>query len=467
MSIIEPRTVFRVLALLLAAGSLSVACSPADDNDEQVADDVRVAGDTVEVREWHTDNGLRVLFVEAPEVPLVEARLTFAAGSARDGDLPGTARLVAQSLLSGSEDHDVNELAEAFESHGAEVSTDAARDMAWIRLRSLSDPEHLEPVAETLAGVLSRPAFPEDEVDRLVSRARTGLLEESQSPGGIAGRLFWEALYGDHPYASNPIGTGESLDAIGPDELRAFHSRYYVAANGVLVLVGDLDRERAGRLADTLAGGLPEGEPADELPPPPEIGDDIEIREPFPSIQAHVLIGRPAVTRGQEDWPALYIANRVFGGASFTSRLFREVREERGLVYGVYSVFRPMGAPGPFQIGLQTRGDQEEEARRVVADELARMNVDGPDTDETTQSVRNVVGGFPLRIDSNANLASYLAMIGFYDLPLDYLDRLPAAVAEVDAAAAHAAWRAAVGERPLVTVIVGGDRARGNAQEAE
>lgn len=413
-----------------------------------------------EIEQWTTDNGARVMFVRAPEIPMVDARVTFDAGSARDGDQPGMARLTSNLLMSGTDERDTDAVARALEREGAEVSTGSARDMAWVKLRSLSEAEHLDPVAGLVGELLSRPAFPQDELARLVEQQLTGLREQEQSPGGIADSLFREAIYGDHPYGQDPLGTRESLKAIDREAVRDFHDRYYVGANANIAIVGDIDRARAKTLAHTLVGDLPAGESAPALPPVPKLEEDRTIEEPFPSTQAHVKIGRPGVARGYEHWPALYVANHVLGGGGFTSRLYDEVRSKRGLVYGVYSYFSPMQQAGPFRIQLQTRGDQVDEALDVVRDVFNEFHSKGPSAEEVEDSILNITGGFPLQVDSNDDITGYLAMMGFYGLPVDYLERFPEQVREVDADSAHAAFLDALGQRPRVTVIVGGDRAR-------
>ena len=419
-----------------------------------------------EIREWTTDNGARVLYVQAPEIPIVDARVTFAAGASRDGDHPGIARLTSNLLMSGTAARDADALATAIEQVGADVSTGSARDMAWAQMRVLAESDKLAAAAARTGELIARPAFPAGEIDRLKDQQRTSLRNRAQSPGGIASRLFWEAVYGDHPYGHDPLGTSGSLDAIDRAAIARFHERYYVGANANVAIVGDIGRARAERLARTLVGDLPRGEPAPALPPVPELEADRTIREPFPSTQAHVTIGRPGIARGYADWPALYVANHVLGGGGFTSRLFDEVRSQRGLVYGVSSGFSPMQARGPFRISLQTRGDQVEQALDVVGDVFDRFDADGPTADEIDDAVRNITGGFPLRVDSNSDLAGYLSMIGFYGLPTDYLDRFPERVEAVTAASAHAAFLDALGQRPRVTVIVGGGRARGGADGA-
>lgn len=415
-----------------------------------------------EIQQWKTGNGARVLFVEAPQIPLVEARVTFAAGSARDGAHPGIAHLVSDLLMSGTGSRDADALAAAFERRGAEVTTGAARDMGWVEFRSLSEQEQLRPVVEIVADLLANPAFPTGEVERLRNRQLTSIENARQEPGAIAGREFWRTLYGDHPYGHPSSGTDDSVTGIEREDLRAFHRQYYVARNASIAIVGDLDRARAERLAADLVGQLRAGRSAPSLPPVPRLDQATTIEEAFPSTQAHIVLGHTGIARGDERWPALQVANHVLGGGGFTSRLMNEVREQRGLVYGISSRLSPMDAPGPFRITLQTRGDQADAALQLVRDELARFVEEGPTEEEVADARRNIVGGFPLQIDSNAKLAGYLAMIGFYDLPTDYLQRFRDEVGAVDRESVHAAARSLLADRPHATVIVGGDRARNN-----
>lgn len=419
------------------------------------------AGAMPGIEQWQTDNGARVLFVEAHEIPLVEVQVTFAAGAARDGAHPGIAQLVSDLLMSGTKSRDADALAAALEREGAEVSTGAARDMGWVEFRSLSEPEHLEPVVETVADLLAHPAFPQGEVERLKARQRTQLEDQEQRPRALAERAFWRAVYARHPYGHPQLGTLESLATIGRDEVRGFHRRYYVARNANIAVVGDLDRAQAERLAERLAASLRTGEPAPPLPAVPRVDEDTTIARAFPSTQAHVTLGHTGIARGHPQWPALYVANHILGGGGFTSRLMSEVREKRGLVYGIYSHFSPMAVPGPFRVSLQTRGDQVDEALQLVRAELERFIDQGPTDEEVADARRNIVGGFPLQVDSNAKLAGYLAMIGFYDLPLDYLTRFRERVEAVDRAAVRAAVQSFLAGQARVTVIVGGDRVQG------
>jgi len=418
-----------------------------------------------EIQQWTTANGARVLFAPAPEIPIVDARVTFAAGSSRDGEHPGIARMTSRLLMAGTDERDADALAKAIEREGAEIATGSKRDMAWLKMRSLREAEHLDAVAATAAAILARPAFPPAEIQRIRAQQRTALEKQAQQPGAIASDRFWSKVYGDHPYAHDPLGTKASLKAIDRPALQAFHERYYTAANANVAIVGDIDRARAEALAATLVGELPAGEAAAPLPPVPQLDKDVTVEVPFPSTQAHVITGRAGVQRGYERWPALYVANHVFGGGGFTSRLFGQVREQRGLVYSIASRFSPMRVRGPFRVTFQTQGGQVEQALSVVQQEFQRLRMQGPKPEAVQDAVRNIVGSFPLRVDSNADLVGYLAMMGFYGLPTDYLATFPERVRALEPEMAQVAFDQVIGGRPRVTVIVGGDRADGAAAD--
>jgi zinc protease len=182
----------------------------------------------------------------------------------------------------------------------------------------------------------------------------------------------------------------------------------------------------------------------------------ITERIPFPSEQAHIFMGAPALRRDDPDYYPLTVANHALGGGGFTSRLFGEVRTRRGLAYSVYSSVQPMAAEGPFLIGMQTGTDQVPEALEVLADELARWHQEGLTDEELEASRANITGGFPLRLASNSDIVQNLGMMGFYDLPLDFLDRHNDRIEAVSAESAHEALRRRVQPEVMVTVVVGG-----------
>jgi len=206
-----------------------------------------------------------------------------------------------------------------------------------------------------------------------------------------------------------------------------------------------------------LSEKLPAGEAAPEIPVVAPLEKATEQRIHHPSLQTTVRMGAPGMHRGDPDYFPLYVGNHILGGGGLVSRLFLEVREKRGLSYGINSYFTPMAQDGPYTFGLQTRNDQVDKALAVMRTTLKDFHDKGPTEKELTASKKNITGGFPLRIDSNSKIAEYLGMIGFYHLPLDYLDTFNDKVMAVTRKQIMDAYQRRVHPDRMVTVIVGGD----------
>lgn len=408
-----------------------------------------------QIQQWETANGARVLFVPAPEIPMVDAQVVFNAGSARDLAKPGIAVLTNAMLNEGAGDKNADAIAEQFASLGAHQGNSAERDMASFSLRSLTDASKLQPAAELLAVILKQPTFPQDAFARVQSNALVGLQAQKQSPDEIASEAFFKAVFGTHPYASEPSGTEDSVKALTVDDLKTFYKQYYVARNAVVAIVGAVDRAGAEKLANTLVSGLPEGAAAAKLPEVVALADANVVKLSHPSTQTHVMIGQPGIQRNDPDYFALYIGNHILGGNGLVSRISDEIREKRGLSYSAYSYFMPMRERGPYVLGLQTRTEKTDEAIKVLRDTLDKFVKDGPTAKELEASKKNITGGFALRVDSNKKIADYLALIGFYNLPLDYLDTFIARMNAVTLQQVKDAFKRRIDPSKMVTVIVG------------
>jgi len=375
-----------------------------------------------DIQHWQTGNGARVYFVPAPELPMVDIQVTFNAGSARDDGKPGLALLTNGMLEEGAGTLDADAIAEQFDRLGASTSFDSLRDMATASLRSLTDKKLLTPAVETFALLLREPNFPNDALERVRKQMLVGLRHESQSPGSLGSKAFYQAIYGAHPYASHPSGSMKSVSALSREDVQQYHRRYYVGNNAVVAIVGAVDREQAEQLAELVVGRLPAGLTAPPLPAVamPESASEQHIEHP--STQTHILLGQPGMRRGDPDYFPLYIGNHILGGSGLTSRISDEIREKRGLSYSAYSYFSPMAAEGPYLLSLQTKTESKEEALNVLRATLAQFIADGPSKEELIAAKKNITGGFALNVDSNKDILGYIAMIGFYGLPLDYLD---------------------------------------------
>lgn len=374
----------------------------------------------LDLQHWVTEQGARVYFMSADELPMLDVQMLFAAGASRDGDQPGLAMLTNGMLNEGTGDKDAGEIAAAFEQLGAQFANSSHRDMALVSLRSLTAADKLDPALALFAEVISRPSFPQDAFERLRNQLLAGLRFRLQRPAALASEAFWTDLYPGHPYGSPPEGTEESLRQLTTGQLNQFHQQYYNAGNAVISLVGDLDRAQAERITQRLADALPRGIAAETIPDPLPI-DSSHRHIEFNGQQTHVLVGQHGISRHDPDYAALYVGNQILGGSGFGSRLMEEIRETRGLSYSVSSRLIPMQATGPVMISMQTRADQLDLALSVIHNSLDRFIAEGPTETELVRTKRQINGEFPLSTANNASIVAQLGMIGFYGLPLNHL----------------------------------------------
>lgn len=374
----------------------------------------------LDIQSWQTAEGAKVLFVEAREVPMFDLRLTFAAGSAQDGDVPGLATLTNAMLNEGVAGKDVGAIAEGFEGLGADFGNGAYRDMAIASLRSLSAVDKREPALALFAEVIGKPTFPADSLARIKNQLLAGFEYQKQNPGKLAGDALFERLYGDHPYAHPSDGNEATLPAISLEQLRAFHQKAYAAGNVVIALVGDLSRSEAEAIAAQVSSALPKGPALAKMAEPQAPKPGLSHIE-FPSKQTHILLAQLGIKRGDADYAALFMGNQILGGGGFGTRLMKEVREKRGLTYGISSGFSGMQARGPFMISLQTRAEQSEGTLGLVQQIVRDYLAEGPTQKELDDAKRELAGSFPLTTASNADIVGQLGAMGFYDLPLSYL----------------------------------------------
>jgi len=410
----------------------------------------------VDIQHWQTSQGSPVYFVQTPSLPMVDVRVVFDAGSARDGDQFGLATLTSALLDTGAGDWNADDIANRFDSVGAAFSNGVSEDMAWLSLRSLTDKHLFEKALTTFQTILTQPRFNEDDFQREKSRMLAGLKHREESPGAIASIAFNKALYHDHPYAHPEEGMVETVAGFEASDLKDFYKRFYVAANAMVVIVGDLNQAQAEQIAEKLTSGLAKGEKPAEIPPVTMPTQASSQKIDFPSAQTHVLSGLPGTHRKDPDYFALYVGNHILGGASLVSRLFDEVREKRGLAYSASSQFMPLYREGPFIMSLQTRNDQTDQAIEVMDETLKNFIDDGPTEAELLAAKKNITGGFALRTDNNSKLTDYVSMIGFYRQPLDYLDQFPTKVEAVSVADIKDAFQRRIKLDLLQTVAVGG-----------
>ena len=409
----------------------------------------------VVIQHWQAPSGARVYFVENHDLPMLDVQVDFAAGTAYDPPgKAGTASLTQAIIDLGVEGMDETAIANRLADLGALLSGGIDMDRASISLRTLSAADKREAALDILRAVLVSPQFPAEVFEREKARTVAALKESLTRPESIASKNFWAVMYPGHPYGV--YADPEKLAQVQRDDLVAFYRSHFTSSGAKVSIVGDITRAQAEALAERLTAALPAGGASAGLPAPvlPKAG---EKRIAHPSAQAHLLLGLPALKRGDPDFYALMVGNYSLGGGGFVSRLMKEVREKRGYAYSVHSYFMPLAQPGPFQIGLQTKKAQAADALKLTRQVLATFLAEGPSEAELQAAKQNLIGSFPLRLDSNRKILDNVAAIAFYGFPLDYLDRYTENVEKVTAAEIRAAFARHVKPEHLMTVIVGGD----------
>ena len=418
-----------------------------------LASSLALAG--VKIEHWVAPSGARVFFVETRVLPILDVQIDFAAGGAFvAAGKAGVAGLTRGLLEAGAGTLDEEAIAGRLVDIGARLGGGADSDRASVSLRTLVSRTEREAALELMRTVLSAPTFPQSVLEREKARTIASIREAETRPDAIAGKRFAAAIYPDHPYGVSP--TVETVSAISREDLMDFHRRHYGAKGAVVSIIGDVSRAEAEAIAQRLTEALPPGGGA-LVPPPVRKPQRATIKVPHPAAQSHVHVGLPAISRGDPDYFPLLVGNYTLGGGGFVSRLMKEVREKRGYAYSVYSYVAPRKLEGPFEVGLQTKREQVNDALKVVNEVLADYIAKGPTAQELAAAKKNMVDGLALRMDSNAKLLGYLSAIGFYGLPLSYLDDFPAKVKAVTTEQIKAAFARHVKQENLVTLVVAAD----------
>lgn len=411
---------------------------------------------TPNIQHWQSASGARVLFVENHDIPMLDVAVTVPAGSGFDAaDKSGVAGLTHHLLDLGAEGLSEDDIARGMADIGAQLGGGFDQDRASVSLRTLSSAAERDKALDIMARVLQHPVFPDAILAREKARVISGLKEAETKPESIADKAFQKAVYGAHPYSLPVSGEVASVEKITVQDLSNFYRAHYNAGSAVVAIMGDVSRAEAEAIAQRLTAQLPSAATPSKLPNVAMQIQASEQRIAHPASQSHILTGAPGMSRTDPDYYPLHVGNYILGGGGFVSRLMNEVREKRGLAYSVYSYFIPLKQPGAFQIGLQTKKEQADEALQLVRNTLAEFIAKGPTEKELLAAKQNIVGGFPLRIDSNRKILDYLSVIGFYDLPLTYLDDFTRKVEQVSVAQVRDAFARHINPQAMATVIVG------------
>ena len=408
------------------------------------------------IEQWKTSNGVQVYFVQTKQVPMVDIEIVFKAGSVRDDKFPGLAYLTNKLLDQGTKNLTVDEIADNFAAVGAKYFARIERDMARIHLRCLTEVKNLNSALNTFQAVLTEANFPVDTVQRVKKQMLISLQAQQENPMKLAQKAFFAKLYGKQAYAHCILGTPDSINKITITDIQNFYKKYYGEKNAIVVMVGAIDKNQATMIAQKLSQSLPLGEAVESLPIAAAPKQSHIQQITFPSTQASIVLGGLGIAPQSRDFFPLLVGNHILGGGVLTSRLFTEVREKRGLSYGIQSEFILWQAKGPFLIAWQSRADKVQTALNITRQVLADFVQNGPTDNELIAAKENLMGNFPLTVANNTQMLENLVKIGIYNLPLNYLDTYQHNIATVTREQIKAAFQRILDINKLIVVEVGG-----------
>ncbi len=407
------------------------------------------------IQTWQTPNGVKVFFVPLTQLPILDINVVFKAGSAWDQQQFGLSSLTNNLLGEGAKGLTADQIAQSFDAVGASFNSNSDRDMASLSLRTLVMPAYLKTALNTFSAVLGQPTFTEEALKRVQKQTQANIQYNTQDPSYVAKEAFYQFAYAKEPYGHPVLGTLNSVPKLTMAMVKAFYSQYYVASNAQIILVGDISREKAEEIANEVTVHLQKGIATPDLKNAEMTEKPEKMTIDFPSSQTALVIGQVGINRSNPDYYPLIVGNYLLGGLPLNSILFHQIRDQRGLAYGVTSDFDPLLLKGPFLIQLKTRNEQAEKALTVVQETLANFVQKGPTDSEVIAAKQNLVGGFPLMIDSNSNIVKLVTNIAFYHRPLDYLDHYRANIQAVSARQIRQAFSKLIDPKKQITVCVG------------
>ena len=396
--------------------------------------------------------GIEFWFVRDGTVPLVSIEFAFRGGSVQDPeDKGGLAEMTVSTLDEGAGDLDGTAFHGRMERKAIELQIRASREHVRGTLRTLK--ENQDEAFDLLRLALNEPRFDTAAVERIRSQSISSLQRQSTNPNSIASRSWWATAFPNHPYGRPVSGTLELVARVTPDDMRDYARRVLARDNLKLGVVGDIDPETAGKLIDRTFGKLPAKA---QLKPVPDIKIQglggrtlVDLNVP----QAVVTFGGPGLARNDRDFMAGYIVNHILGGGSFSSRLYREVREVRGLAYGVNTSLMWLEHAAVLIGGTATRADATGESIDVIEAEFRRMAAEGPSEEEFAKAKTYLKGAFALNLDTSTKIASQLVQMQIDNLGIDYIDRRSAMIDAVTLDDARRVAKRLFSQGLLVTVV--------------
>ena len=366
-------------------------------------------------------NGLRLVVCEDHSLPFVTFQMIVDGGSRLDPpDKGGLSYMTARGLLHGTTRHTAQQMSQALDFLGASLTSSSSKDYTSVGFKVLK--KDLIQGFNLFMDAVTQPVFPVDEFRREIQRTLGAIKSEEEDPGELSEKEFTKALFAATPYGHPVVGTEESLARLMRNDLASFHETYIRPNNAILVIVGDITLGDINKgLISRLEGWVshPVLQPSFEQGPV----SGIKVLTTDRAItQANIVLGSVGPKRNNPDFFPMVVMNYILGGGGFSSRLFTEIRAKRGFAYSVHSAFDFKKYTGSFSITLQTKNASARESISIVLDEMKKMEAK-PVTDKELEGARKyLTGSFPLRLDTQAKLAGFLAQVEFYGLGADYAD---------------------------------------------
>ena len=396
--------------------------------------------------------GIEAWLVRDKTVPLIAMDYAFAGGTSQDpADKPGIANMVSALLDEGAGDLDAKAFQERMEEQAIELRFRADRDHFRGSLRTLT--ERRDAAFDLLRLALSAPRFDADAIERIRIQLVVELRRETTSPNDLASKAWWSAAFPGHPYGRPEKGTQDSVAQIKADDLRSYTRRVFARSQLKVAIVGDIEPAAVGLLLDRVFGALPAKAELTTVQPalPESLGRRLVINFDVP--QAVVQLGGIGLPRKHPDFMAAFVVNHILGAGSFTSRLYQEVREKRGLAYGVSTYLYPMERSALFMGWTQVRADRAGEAIGLIEKEIRAMAESGPTEEEIAKAKAYLKGSFPLRFDSSTKIAGQLVQIQLDELGIDYINRRNDLIEAVTAADARRVAKSLLTGGLFITVV--------------
>jgi zinc protease len=410
------------------------------------------ASAAMQIQEVRSKSGVTAWLVEDYTVPMISMRFAFKGGATQDPfGKEGLANLITGLMDEGAGDMDSAAFQERLDDIGLEMRYSAGRDALYGSVRMLADAK--DDAFGLLALSLASPRFDQAPIDRIRAQIVSGIVAGERDPETAAQIAWAEALYGEHPYARRDEGTQATLATVTADDLKAFHRRTFARDNLHVGVVGAIDAKSLAEILDKVFGGLPEKASLTPVPEAtPKLGQEVRIDYDLP--QASVWLAYPGVERSDPGFFAAFLMNHVLGGGTFSSRLFNEVREKRGLTYSIGSSLINNEYSSGLVIATATRADRIQEALEIIRAEVKRMAEEGPTAAELEAAKKYIVGAYAINnLDSSGSIANTLVELQLDHLGIDYIDRRAGVINAVSVEETKAAAKRLLTAEPAILIL--------------